>query len=373
LKSSAAIAIIIFVLLNVLAWTLEAGYYCLELTPRRTARSPIEKIADGLYRRNPLWPKYLVLDDALEEFAALPKSPKVVLLGSSIMFNPFLNADLLDHPTLTNYLQPKNYHHALALDRQLEKSGFSDAGSFNLSSAGTRFTDCEMIVDRCLKGERLPEWLVLGVSPGSLLDTPRMETPCFKRLIVLPESVKQYVKEFRVPRGQVEQSFWERVSFIWFYRAYWQQKWAEVLSDAWVRVLGAVPFDMDKQIQFISDSYAVGFKIMFQGDNVEYQFDALRHLLDTCADRGIRVLVVNMPLGSQHLALLPAGYSAKFRSEIAAICKTRRVALLDLEGSGRYSDVDFVDRVHLGAPASKKFVNDVASGLMAARDGVPLQ
>ena len=77
------------------------------------------------------------------------------------------------------------------------------------------------------------------------------------------------------------------------------------------------------------------------------QIGFLKRLLATCHERGIKVIVVNMPLSPDNRNLLPPGFYRQFRQDIAQLVVGPDVRFLDLGESPEFTKGDYWDTAHL--------------------------
>jgi len=89
-------------------------------------------------------------------------------------------------------------------------------------------------------------------------------------------------------------------------------------------------------------------------------FDKL--LADANANH-VKVVVVNMPLTTKNVALMPNGMYEKYMYEMVKRAERGDVSLVDLNSLWVFQDRDFQDTAHLNAAGATKFMELVARSL----------
>ncbi|MGH9637707.1 MAG: hypothetical protein ACRD72_22960, partial [Candidatus Angelobacter sp.] len=85
-----------------------------------------------------MWAGTGSIDVAYDQFQALNNRPQVVLLGSSLIVNPFWLMDHLIDPSGPDIF---HYHGSIALERALAGRGLKDQHVFDLAGFGQMISD----------------------------------------------------------------------------------------------------------------------------------------------------------------------------------------------------------------------------------------
>jgi hypothetical protein len=96
----------------------------------------------------------------------------------------------------------------------------------------------------------------------------------------------------------------------------------------------------------------------FNEKRLAEQLSCYRSLLHEAQTENLRVLVVNMPLRKDNLALLPSGVYEKYRTAVSSISTEEHQTFLDLNDD-RFMNNDFWDPVHLNGYGGVKFMDYV--------------
>lgn len=86
----------------------------------------------------------------------------------------------------------------------------------------------------------------------------------------------------------------------------------------------------------------------------------LNKVLAVCAERHIKVVLVNMPLAQKNRDLMPPEFYKAFRAKIATIAHRPDVKLVDLADSPDFTEADFWDTAHLNHFGGRKLINHIA-------------
>jgi len=101
----------------------------------------------------------------------------------------------------------------------------------------------------------------------------------------------------------------------------------------------------------------------FRKQQYQSQFQFLSSFLDTCQTRGIKVLLVNMPLRGDSFQLMPDGFYQRYVNDVSSVATAKHAVFLDFEKTESFADADFVDQVHLSGAGGGKFVRYLARAI----------
>ena len=91
----------------------------------------------------------------------------------------------------------------------------------------------------------------------------------------------------------------------------------------------------------------------------------LKNLIATCKQKGIRLVIVNMPVSAGHKTLSPPGLREKYLAALRSVAPAADL-FLDYEND-QLPDSYFFDTVHLNGTGSVKFVDDLSRRLQTSR------
>jgi hypothetical protein len=312
------------------------------------------------------------IDLAVGDYAKLPKRPAVVLLGSSLMMYPFWAMDREKHAQIGDIF---HHHESLVLEDALKSHGRNNTGVYSFAIFGQMVSDAYIYVNEYLKGDRAPEYLVYGIAPRDFsdFDLPApMATLTFKRLVSM-SNFAQYASLY-LP------GFQEKADFLlghtcFFYGRRWKLQHEvtkgidKVYSFLHLKDKGAVAAPEDSAGFMMAGREDVRWNNSFneyrrryrdiESKDLSVQYGFLKRLLDVCAQRHIKVVLVNMPLTDLNRGLFQGDFYLRYRGQIAAIADRPGVKLVDLGDSQEFEHGDFWDTTHLNHGGGHKLIKHV--------------
>ncbi len=292
------------------------------------------------------------LDARLNRLATVDK-PDVFLFGSSLMIFPLWFADHGNNLPDSAYY---NFHSAA-----LQQKCSQPHKIFNMSLALMNASDADRVVERYFDGAHRPKVLVYGVGPRDFYDS-FVSSPSASVYFGALSNFDDYTKN---SQNYFANAYDESLNIG--KRAYFLfNKRADFL------LLGK---SLAKQFLHVNKATVVEpLTDMGPGRNLgEYEghyknisakaFDPqmgfLNRLLQVCAKRHIRVIMVGMPLTQENRALLPAHVHQAFTEKLSTLAVANGQKFLDLNG-GEFQTGDFLDSAHLNETGAHKFVDLLA-------------
>jgi len=348
------------------------------------------------------WTNPVLIDLAISEFKGQNPPAKVVLLGSSLMMFPFWAMDASFKHKIDDIA---HYHKSVALQAALAKCGVADAPVFSLASAGQMSTDTFLYVNEFLKDKNKPQVIVWGIAPRDFSDNnvkSPTATVSFQQIVGLQNFVS-YSKTF-MPRFEDKAEFLANHSCFLYGRRWRLQKEVdkglERLSRAITRVVtagspqstadkvmfaptadqavmqnlgstggAAVSGDLasllsstaEKRWSSSAKEYAGRYKGISKRD-LTVQMACLDKTLKICRDRGIKVVIINMPLTAVNQKLMAPGFYDKFSAQVKNITSRygKDVTLVDETHDLRFKDEDYWDTVHMNHVGGAKLLTVIA-------------
>jgi hypothetical protein len=86
----------------------------------------------------------------------------------------------------------------------------------------------------------------------------------------------------------------------------------------------------------------------------------LDYLLQFAQDRGVKVILVNMPLRKDNLTAMMPNFYNLYKSDVAKHAAQYHAQVVDMFDSKTFTDADFMDTVHLTGHGAVKFVDKLA-------------
>lgn len=331
-----------------------------------------------------LWNGTGSIDLALNEFNALPQSPDVVLLGSSLVMYPFWSMDQHDHKDIGDIF---HHHRSLALEDKLAVGGKKPV-VFSLAIFGQMASDSYIYASEFLKGDKKPKVLIWGIAPRDFFDaelSSPMQTISFQRLVGL-DNLMGYA-DLYMP------GFQERADFIFSRSVFlYGRRWniQKEINKGADKVYGLFnPESIQKRPGWQKKDGAQGGFVftggredIFANSKQEYQkryknidLEKLKlqmafttRLLKVCRERGIKVVLVNMPLTDTNRSIMPAGFYQEFRSELDKMARQEGAVFADYGSDPAFVDGDYWDTCHMSYQGGFKLIDKLKPALKKLLD-----
>lgn len=324
------------------------------------------------------------------------QAPDVVLLGSSLMVAPVMQAEAMH---LGRPFPRFEHRQATFISDLLSSTVGARPNVFCFAVAGEAVSDAYLIAKHVLVGSKKPKVIVYGLAPRDFQDNtcPGIDsTEAFNVLSDLND-VKDVAGKNSFSFDRSANLVLARVSSLWKYRNDIRAVATLRLKKSMERVLPWVVFDKYDQYGNLGPhrkgqypEEAIG-KIQafpnvamensgyiktiqqyirrYRPENkpaVEQQFEHLDKLIKLCHENQIELLLVNMPLSKTNIGLLPDGFHKNYLSRLQDICQQSNVQLLDL--SSLYNgEESYTDTVHLKPDVSKAFLSTLVNEMSRSR------
>jgi hypothetical protein len=322
-----------------------------------------------------LWSGAGSIDLTVNGFKQLKAPPAIVLLGSSLIMHPFY---AMDAETNRNIGDIFHHHQSLTLERILSEQGLGQQHVYNLAVFGAMISDGFIYVNDYLQGEHCPKILIFGVAPRDFSDSnlaAPTATFTFKKLVGL-ENFARYANLY-MP-GWLDRADFVAEHLCYFYGKRWRlqhevekgiTRVAKTFGITGSEPQASFPGAVSANAGFMSgrtaeERFALStneYRKRYRGiDNkdLSLQIGFLEKTLATCKDRGIKVLLVNMPLSDVNRALLPEGFYSHFCKTVGLeAAKYPNVKFFDLGESAEFLHSDYWDTAHLNQFGGRKLLN----------------
>jgi hypothetical protein len=328
---------------------------------------------------------------AAKDFHDHSARPDVVLLGSSLMMAALHGGDA----TYLNTPQNVAYHHrAEYLEKLLSEKLHQPLSTFAFAIGGQMVSDAYVISSTLLSGPQKPQTIVYGIAPRDFMDnmlTSPASTETFRLMNRLGD-----LSSVAMP---ARTTFWERVeyalaqvSFLYDHRidfVYLQNKYArdilarvgindlnfvhapfvlrkiaaQQLAEDWgPNELMILPYNSKDAYEDNIPEYKLRYKA-FKQKLFDMQFSFLTRLASHCQAQGINLVLVNMPLTTDNVALMPPGLYDMYMNSVKAEATKYGARFIDLNQPDVFTKQCFADSVHLNGHGGKKFFEVLADRL----------
>ena len=321
-----------------------------------------------------LWSGAGSIDLAVNGFKALKEKPTVVLLGSSLIMHPFWSMDV----QLDNKIDDIFHHHSsITFARDLEASGCSKQNVYSFAVFGEMASDGYIYANDFLKGAKKPDVVVLGMAPRDFSDaflTAPTATFTFKKVVGL-NNFARYADAY-LPGWQDKADF-IATHACYFYGKRWRLQ--HELEKGLTKVYRLLHMDAatkpvaqtgkpasqagylsaamtDERWTNSAKEYRARYRDI-ENKDLTVQMGFLQRTLTLCKERGIKVVLVNMPLSDTNRDLLPSSFYADFRHRLGNLAEqSGNTQYVDLGDASEFNHNDFWDTAHLNFNGGHKLL-----------------
>jgi Protein of unknown function (DUF1574) len=106
----------------------------------------------------------------------------------------------------------------------------------------------------------------------------------------------------------------------------------------------------------------------FKQEQFAQQLAFYEKALDAAREGGNKILIVNMPLTTENMRLLPPGVYEQYLQKVTSLAKQHGAYFFDLNSPEIFSAKDFWDPVHLDGYGATRFMNMIAEKLESIRE-----
>lgn len=322
---------------------------------------------------------------ATQDFKHQKPAPNVVVLGSSLMMHPLWHQEAAYRNEDVDLVAD---HRSRYLESVIKsRLPLPELKCFNFALPGAMVSDACMIVRALCQGTHKPDIVVIGLGPRDFIDNRFNCAASSKHF--------QYLSRFTETRDLVDLSMpqlWQRPNYwikdLLYLKGHAQDAQivaAEVLRRLCRPVLSLLPAsplervtDEDRRFASYREELEKGVwvahptspymyldaaadcKKRFRSPNnglFENQRDWLVLLLQTCKERGITPVMVNMPVTDVARKLMPFGVYERHMDTLRSLAARFDCALVDIDLPNRYEAEDFTDWAHMDASGGKKVLD----------------
>ncbi len=319
------------------------------------------------------WNSAASVEETINSFNALNAKPDVILLGSSLVMFPFWAMDVAKDKGIADIFR---YHNSEALKSELKTAGREQKTVYSLAVFGQMASDAYLMTNEYVKGDKTPKIIVYGIAPRDFHDhslASPMATFSFQKIVNLsnfPKYAGAFLPDFE------KKADWLAMHLCYFYGKRWRLQMEtdkainKVYSTFGIIDPNATKSDTTAPGGFMMEGstedrwnnsvkeYKGRYKEIAEKDH-SLQMSFLTRTLKNLRERGVKVVLVNMPLTKRNLDILPQGFYASYQKEIKDVADMPGVKLVDLGNSKDFDDNDYWDTTHLNHVGGHKLLNHV--------------
>lgn len=322
------------------------------------------------------------------------QAPQVVLLGSSLINEIVHGADAT---YLNSPQNPVNHHRSYYLEKLLKEQDGQNCQTYSLAIGGQMASDAYVLTRTLLKDRHKPNTIVYGVAPRDFVNNG-LHSPAttetyryMARIGDLSDLNWQALRSFEEKRdyllGQASSLYKNRLDFLTLrdqstrtlLQATGRSDLNEILTPAKLRSLArlTVPDDNapneiryypytegEKQSLNDLDVYRVCY-LPFKEKEYKAQLNYFQQLMSFCRQNNINMVIVNMPISPENIAILPQGFYDRFKTDIANISREENARYIDLGDKTNFPVQAnwFRDSAHLNGYGAMRFLETLAGML----------
>lgn len=313
-----------------------------------------------------------------------PKTPDVVLMGSSLVNSACWSADAV---TTKTPIDCALHHRVITLENQLKEKLQNGAAPnvVNVSVQGAGACDYYMMTRVLMEGTRKPKILVLGVAPRDFIDNkvhslgdtePFM---FYQRYVNFDSTVaRAYSNPWQRAMGELD---WRvgRLPLRRFHsavapyltddssaekpRADAANQLRHALCNGSLHIYPGdivVPATVTEGCFDNTSEYASRYKNPHPA-HFKTQLFFFEQMLKRMQEENIKVVVVDMPALAKNRFMLPMSFWKNYLAEMQTLCGKYGAQYVSLTASPDYVVKDFVDNVHVNWRGGAKVLNRIAS------------
>ncbi|MBS1991219.1 MAG: hypothetical protein JSS83_11915 [Cyanobacteria bacterium SZAS LIN-3] len=326
----------------------------------------------------------------VRDFEKEKQAPDIVLLGSSLMMAAFHGGDA----AMYNVPQNVAFHHKSVLLERLLKAQFKrDYSTFVFALGGEMASDAYAITDSLLTGAKQPKVIIYGIAPRDFMDhalSSPASTEIFKLMSRMGD-LSDVAQESRGSIWEMGEYYLGQANFIYGHRPNFIYMQYRLTNEALRKICGYKNLDyvscplMIRKQAFLELPENNGpnevlicppsaADLVFMDNSGEYRYryknpnlkqfasqvGYLERLLKVSDKRGIKVILVNMPLTEENVALMPPNFYDSYMKTIESLTNKYQAQFLDLNDHKVFPKKYFGDTAHLNVPGGKHFMEVLA-------------
>lgn len=323
--------------------------------------------------QNPLVSKFPLFFESKER-------PQLLVLGSSMPMEAIARYDA----RFSNSLNEKSlneirmYTGARYLEHLLKQKTGQSVKAFNLTCVACMASDAELILRRAIEANRLPQVVIFGIGPRDFIDNiaPAVgKSPVCELLsdrITLPEIFASF-KDM----GEATDLLMSQAVYMYKVRGDYRAALTSLSCDLLQHPADLFEVTQAKNVKALEEATRCGasvttatastqmpkftdlpeWKRRYAPANFkryEAEKSSFTKMLALCKQKGIKLIVVNMPITDQNRELIPKDIYKLYQNEICKMAPRYGGEFIDLDGSKAFIPSDFYDSTHMNAIGGKK-------------------
>ncbi len=311
-------------------------------------------------------------------------NPDVLMIGSSLSREAFALTDAyVQHKRAPEIgYELNSYGKSVYLEEQLQKLTGKKHTTLDLSVGGCMASDAYFLLNKAVEERPQIRLLILPVAPRDFVDNFSEKDPEMSAvgMLLKKKSLATIVSQKSTEKERFESalsSFWYLFDTRADYQAILEKLGCQFFNRApniYEAKKSFDPFGVDNLVIFnpphnradqvlpqaIKEEDARKNSIQYNPYNPErlkVQFQYFEKSLKFCRDKGITVVVVDMPLPEINRREMSVQLSSDYESNLLALCSKYSTRLLRLQKDPDFLDCDFRDSCHVVGSGGKKVID----------------
>lgn len=324
---------------------------------------------------NNVWNGTGSIDITLKDYNALAKKPDVVLLGSSIVMYPFWAMDFNNDKKNTGDIF--HHHRSYSMEKALS-SGDKKPEVFSLAIFGQMASDVYIFANELFKPGESPKVAVWGIAPRDFYDAELagpMNTITFQRMVGLG-NLGQYAEQYLPSHQQKLDFVLSKGVYLYGQRWYAQKEIRKGFNKVYNTIFGVTETEYKPQTgfnvnhqgalpdpKFLWDLSVKEYKSRYRNidtDKLSMQMSFSKKLIEMCKQKGVKLIVVNMPLSDSNRGIMPDGFYDAYIKEVKSLAQAGGADFVDLGANPQFVRMDYWDTAHMNHTGGYKLVDMLA-------------
>lgn len=327
------------------------------------------------------------------DFVSQPATPDIVFLGSSLLLHPLT---MLDAHHLKRTVDYADYHRSAYTEERIAASmGVKKPIVFNYAMPGGMISDDWIITEAMVRSRKKPKLIVLGICARDFMDCKVRCPGVMPTFKYLSKAINmQPVLDLALPNLTDRTDFViGKIAYLWDVKPAIQELLRGQTRSA-IAACGVTngasqfsPEQLDKLLTAdMSAELERGMMVEepdkerpFTDNTLEYlQRYKHRHeslfasekqffekLLIAAKFNDIKVVVVNMPLTTLNVKLMPPGTYNEYLDAVQTLTSRHDAIFADFNDDDRFPSSLFYDTVHMNSVGGKRFVDALVNVISA--------
>lgn len=311
--------------------------------------------------------------------------PEIAIFGSSLMMAALHGGDAV----YTGLPQNVVIHHQSKLFKDLvKKETGASVDNFAFALGGEMVSDAYVLLAQMLEQKEHPRCLIYGIAPRDFTDNtlPSVASTEIYKYASRLTDLSSLDMEARPSLAAKAEYYLGKICFTYGHREdllYIQHHWAQSLAKKLLGYknveLNVTPLHIRRQAFLelpedcaVNEGFVTPPKVEqepYLDNTAEYrgryrkinakqfalQMQYLERILALANKNNIKVILVNMPLTTENISLMPENFYSDYLKQVQKLSARQGCKLVDLNSSNLFARNKFADSVHLNTRGGKYF------------------